>query len=202
MAVQCPRVMGIDVAHATTDWQRGSLMRMAAFGPLRTLLVYSEIMTTRIPTAWCRGSGRRRIRLRGCPSGLRPPSFMPLHRTHRRPDPATWLECGGQVLFCNIAMQDLTPSPDRTCPNEAPAGRVVSCAMRPCREHRRAVCASSARPPHHEPPPGPACRDARRRQHRPRGQTTSATGRKQTGPILGYSPPTLRSRRPRPGMLA
>jgi hypothetical protein len=63
----------------------------------------------------------------------------------------------------------------RTCPNEAPAGRVVSCAMRPCCEHRRAVCASSARPPHHEPPPAPACRDARRRQrkpqqHRPQGQ--------------------------------
>ena len=66
----------------------------AAFGPLRTFLFYSEIMTTRIPAAWCRVSGRRRIRLRGCPSGLRPPSFMPLRRTHRRPDPATWLECG------------------------------------------------------------------------------------------------------------
>ena len=56
-------------------------------------------------------------------------SFMPLRRTHRRPDPAPWSECGeqagvgvtgrgtgwgsaqggGQVLHCDIAKQDLTP---------------------------------------------------------------------------------------------
>jgi hypothetical protein len=124
----------------------------------------------------------------------------------------------GQVLFCNIAMQDLTPTPapwathtndtasrqagagggdlwgaeersgrggarsalrqhsHRTCPNEAPAGRVVSCAMRPCREHRRAVCAFSARPPHHEPPPGPACRDARQRTSAPGNRTPGQRG--------------------------
>ena len=75
----------------------------------------------------------------------------------------------GQVLFCNIATQDLTP-----------AGH----AMRPCREHRRAVCAFSARPPHHEPPPAPACRDARRRQHRPRGQVSSAGSARPPGQVL------------------
>ena len=63
----------------------------------------------------------------------------------------------------------------RTCLNEEPAGRVVSCAMRPCREHRRAVCAFSARPLHHEPAPGPACRDARQRHDRIR-QATSRFG--------------------------
>ncbi len=58
----------------------------------------------------------------------------------------------------------------RTCLNEEPAGRVVSCAMRPCREHRRAVCAFSARPLHREPAPGPACRDARQRHGNPTTQ--------------------------------
>ena len=48
----------------------------------------------------------------------------------------------------------------RACPNAAPAGRVVSCAMRPAREHHRAVRAFSAGPFHHEPAPGPASRDA------------------------------------------
>ncbi len=52
----------------------------------------------------------------------------------------------------------------RGCPNEAPAGRVVSSAARPSGEHRRAVGAFSARPLQVEPPPGCACRDARQRQ--------------------------------------
>ena len=52
----------------------------------------------------------------------------------------------------------------RACLNAAPAGRVVSCAMRPAREHRRAVRAFSAGPFHHEPAPGPAGRDACDRQ--------------------------------------
>ena len=67
----------------------------------------------------------------------------------------------------------------RTCLNEEPAGRVVSCAMRPCREHRRAVCAFSARPLHHEPAPGPACRDARQRQRQrqPQRNPSAAAGR-------------------------
>ncbi len=64
----------------------------------------------------------------------------------------------------------------RTCLNEEPAGRVVSCAMRPCREHRRAVCAFSARPLHHEPAPGPACHDARQRQSQ-RNPSTAADKR-------------------------
>ena len=70
----------------------------------------------------------------------------------------------------------------RTCLNEEPAGRVVSCAMRPCREHRRAVCAFSARPLHHEPAPGPACRDARQSQRNPStaaSKRPAAMGRKQ-----------------------
>ncbi len=68
----------------------------------------------------------------------------------------------------------------RACPNEEPAGRVVSCAMRPAREHRRAVCASSARPPHHERAPGPACREARQREAIGDQEPMSATGRKRT----------------------
>ena len=55
------------------------------------------------------------------------------------------------------ALRNLT---HRACLNAAPAGRVVSCAMRPAREHRRAVRAFSAGPFHHEPAPGPTGRDA------------------------------------------
>jgi hypothetical protein len=51
----------------------------------------------------------------------------------------------------------------RGCPNAAPAGRAVSSAARPVREHHRAVGAFSARPFQYEPPPGCACRDARQR---------------------------------------
>ena len=66
----------------------------------------------------------------------------------------------------------------RTCLNEEPAGRVVSCAMRPCREHRRAVCAFSARPLHHEPAPGPACRDARQRDRQRQRNPSTAAGKR------------------------
>ena len=50
--------------------------------------------------------------------------------------------------------------------------------MRPCREHRRAVCAFSARPLHHEPAPGPACRDARQRQRNLSTAASKLTGKK------------------------
>ena len=59
----------------------------------------------------------------------------------------------------------------RACLNAAPAGRVVSCAMRPAREHRRAVRAFSAGPFHHEPAPGPTGRDACARQHKRNDET-------------------------------
>ncbi len=55
----------------------------------------------------------------------------------------------------------------RACLNAAPKGRVVSCAMRPAREHRRAVRAFSAGPFHHEPAPGPASRGACEHQRLP-----------------------------------
>ncbi len=89
----------------------------------------------------------------------------------------------------------------RTCLNEEPAGRVVSCAMRPCRAHRRAVCAFSARPLHHEPAPGPACRDARQRlrHHSPiteadKGPSTSG---RQLPMQLPNSPPAPSANRSR-----
>ena len=81
----------------------------------------------------------------------------------------------------------------RTCLNEEPAGRVVSCAMGHYHEHRRAVCAFSARPLHHEPAPGPACRDARQRQRQRQpqrnpstaaGRRPAATGREWTQPRM------------------
>ena len=66
------------------------------------------------------------------------------------------------------ALRNLT---HRACLNAAPAGRVVSCAMRPTREHRRAVRAFSAGPFHHEPAPGPTGRDACDRQRKNNEET-------------------------------
>ena len=47
----------------------------------------------------------------------------------------------------------------RGCLNAATAGRVVSSAARPWREHRSGV-GLQGRPPRHEPPAGSACRDS------------------------------------------
>ncbi len=47
----------------------------------------------------------------------------------------------------------------RSCLNGATAGRAVSSAARPWREHRSAV-GLQGRPPQHEPPAGSACRDS------------------------------------------
>jgi hypothetical protein len=55
----------------------------------------------------------------------------------------------------------------RACPNAAPAGRVVSCAMRPGGEYRRLSARSAPDQAAYEPPPGCACRDARQRQRGP-----------------------------------
>ncbi len=55
----------------------------------------------------------------------------------------------------------------RACPNAAPAGRVVSCAMRPGGEYRRLSARSAPDQAAYEPPPGCACRDARQRQGSP-----------------------------------
>ena len=57
------------------------------------------------------------------------------------------------------ALRELTC---RGCSNAATAGRAVSSAARPWREHRSGVGAQR-RPPQHEPPAGSACRDARTR---------------------------------------
>ena len=65
------------------------------------------------------------------------------------------------------ALRELTC---RGCLNAATAGRVVSSAARPRREHRSGV-GLQGRPPQHEPPAGSACRDARTSHRSARSQT-------------------------------
>ena len=68
--------------------------------------------------------------------------------------------CGGEKrrpgVGARSALRDLTR---RSCPSEANAVSVASCAPRPQDEYRSAVGASR-RPPQHEPLAGAACRDA------------------------------------------
>jgi hypothetical protein len=66
----------------------------------------------------------------------------------------------------------------RGCSNAATAGRGVSSAARPWREHRSGVGAQR-RPPQHEPPVGSACRDAPTK-HESGHKRMSAKGRQQS----------------------
>jgi len=66
----------------------------------------------------------------------------------------------------------------RGCSNAATAGRAVSSAARPWREHRSGVGAQR-RPPQHEPPVGSACRDAPTK-HESGHKRMSAKGRQQS----------------------
>ncbi len=79
------------------------------------------------------------------------------------------------------ALRELTC---RGCLNAATAGREVSSAARPRREHRSAV-GLQGRPPQHEPPAGSACRDART-SHESRHPQTSAKGRKPPPDARGF----------------
>ena len=173
------------------------------FGPLQTLLVFSEITTARIPATWfgTRPTAHSAPRLS---SALRaPPLCRCAERTadlilrhgrcarvgassneHQRPSVAVAQPGGGD--FCGAeehslgvgARSALRHHSGRGCPNAAPAGRVVSSAARPSGEHHRAVGAFSARPPQYEPAPG--CAAATRAHTNAGTATTSATGRDPT----------------------
>ena len=55
--------MGADAAHATTDWQRGSLMRMAAFGPFRSFVAWSALALALALARVAAGAARRGLNL-------------------------------------------------------------------------------------------------------------------------------------------
>ncbi len=149
---------------------------------------------------------------------------MPLRRTRHRLGLAIWSECrapntsppssvgSGLVLrHCkrelarvpcgNVAIQDLTPAagaPHTKDPASWQAGPGGS-DLWGAEEHRRAVCAFSARPLHHEPAPGPACRDARQSNGNPStesGKRPAASGRRQT--INDLTAPQVRDQSNKP----
>ena len=115
---------------------------MAAFGPLRTLLVFPENMTAWNPAAWCGTRPTAHSAPRLSPALRAPPLCRCAERTadlvlqsrwnaaHQNPPPERG--GGGQVLHCDTAKQDLTPTDGKSGPRHP--------------EHRRpSVAAGAAR---------------------------------------------------------